>query len=208
MDDEVFLARLQDKLERITNRDVELRVVDDDPTFLEVDLEGVDSAGGSRPERVRLPRLRPHVPGVRRGVNQRRPAHRRVGVSHAAGPQLMSSPPPQPPDALKPWYYQGWFIVPTFVWWPCSAILFIRSPWHNGVVSGALSWAWIIVGGGWIFLRTQLRLQNGEPLLDPTLLALAAPGHLPDHRHASAVADPRPTTHPAHPRRRRVCRLR
>ena len=40
MDDDVFLARLQDKLERITNRDVELRVVDDDPTFLEVDLEG------------------------------------------------------------------------------------------------------------------------------------------------------------------------
>ena len=88
----------------------------------------------------------------------------------------MSSPPPQPPDALKPWYYQGWFIVPTFVWWPCSAILFIRSPWHNGVVSGALSWAWIIIGGGWIFLRTQFRIQNGEPLLDPTLLALAAPG--------------------------------
>ena len=88
----------------------------------------------------------------------------------------MSSPPPPPPDALKPWYYQGWFIVPTFVWWPCSAILFIRSPWHNGVVSGALSWAWLIIGGGWIFLRTQLRIQNGEPLLDPTLLALAAPG--------------------------------
>ena len=85
-------------------------------------------------------------------------------------------PPPVPPNALKPWYYQGWFIVPTFVWWPCSAVLFIRSPWHNGVVSGALSWAWVIVGGGWIFLRTQLRWQNGEPLIDPTLLALVAPG--------------------------------
>lgn len=85
-------------------------------------------------------------------------------------------PPPEPPDALKPWYYQGWFLVPTFVWWPCSAILFIRSPWHNGIVSGALSWAWIIIGGGWIFLRLQLRLQSGEPLLDPTLVALAAPG--------------------------------
>ncbi len=86
------------------------------------------------------------------------------------------SPPPVPPEALKPWYYQGWFLVPTFVWWPCSAILFIRSPWHDGVVSGALSWAWIIVGGGWIFLRTQFRVQNGQPLFDPTLLALAAPG--------------------------------
>ena len=88
-------------------------------------------------------------------------------------------PPPVPPEALKPWYYQSWFIVPTFVWWPCSAILFIRSPWHNGVVSGALSWAWLIIGGGWIFLRVQWRLRNGESLLeDPTLFALAAPGVL------------------------------
>ena len=86
------------------------------------------------------------------------------------------SPPPVPPDALKPWYYQGWFIVPTFVWWPCSALLFIRSPWHNGVVSGAVSWAWLIVGGGWIFLRTQIHWRNGEPLVDPTMIALAAPG--------------------------------
>lgn len=92
------------------------------------------------------------------------------------GYEPVASPPPVPPDALKPWYYQGWFLVPTFVWWPCSAILFIRSPWHNGVVGGALSWAWIIIGGGWIFLRTQFRWQNGDPLWDPTLLALAAPG--------------------------------
>ena len=97
------------------------------------------------------------------------------GTGNSA-PAPLPPPPPAPPDALKPWYYQGWFLVPTFVWWPCSAILFIRSPWHNGVVSGALSWAWIIIGGGWIFLRTQLRIQNGDPLLDPTLLALAAPG--------------------------------
>ena len=86
-------------------------------------------------------------------------------------------PPPAPPDALKPWYYQGWFLVPTFVWWPCSAILFIRSPWHNGIVSGALSWAWIIVGGGFIFLRMQYHWRNDEPaIVDPTLWALAAPG--------------------------------
>lgn len=86
--------------------------------------------------------------------------------------------PPVPPEALKPWYYQGWFLVPTFVWWPCSAILFIRSPWHNGWLSGALAWAWLIIGGGWVFLRMQYRLRNDAPLLDPTLLALAAPGVL------------------------------
>ena len=97
-------------------------------------------------------------------------------------------PPPVPPEALKPWYYQSWFIVPTFVWWPCSAILFIRSPWHNGVVSGALSWAWLIIGGGFIFLRLKdnldnrgnilLGLVNGQPQTDLTLLALATPGIL------------------------------
>ena len=104
------------------------------------------------------------------------PAHNREepAPAHDAAP----SEPPVPPDALKPWYYQSWFLVPTFVWWPCSAILFIRSPWHNGVVSGALSWAWIIIGGGWVFLRTQYRWRNDEPLLDPTLLALATPGLL------------------------------
>ena len=98
----------------------------------------------------------------------------------------LPEPPPEPPDALKPWYYQSWFIVPTFVWWPCSAILFIRSPWHNGVVSGALSWAWLIVGGGFVFLRLKDNLDNrGSPFLgfineqvqpDLTLLALIAPG--------------------------------
>lgn len=89
---------------------------------------------------------------------------------------LNPSPPPVPPDALKPWYYQGWFIVPTFVWWPCSAVLFIRSPWHNGVLSGALSWAWLIIGGGWLFLRAQFHWRNGESLIDPTMMALTAPG--------------------------------
>ena len=97
--------------------------------------------------------------------------------SHRPSPyEPLPPPPPVPPDALKPWYYQGWFIVPTFVWWPCSALLFIRSPWHNGVVSGALSWAWLIIGGGWIFLRSQIHWRNGESLVDPTMIALVAPG--------------------------------
>ncbi|MCY4417355.1 MAG: hypothetical protein OXE87_13755 [Chloroflexi bacterium] len=106
--------------------------------------------------------------------------------SLSSPPEPAPAPPPVPPDALKPWYYQGWFIVPTFVWWPSSAVLFIRSPWHNGVVSGALSWAWVIVGGGFIFLRLKdnldergnpfLGLINGEVQADLTLLALVAPG--------------------------------
>ena len=111
------------------------------------------------------------------GEHNDRPPSAPQSGGPTAGPsptEPVPGPPPVPPDALKPWYYQGWFLVPAFVWWPCSALLFIRSPWHNSVLSGALSWAWIIVGGGWIFLRTQYHLQNGEGLIDPTLVALAA----------------------------------
>ena len=39
MENNKFVARLHDKLERVTNRDVALSVNDDDPNFLEVDLE-------------------------------------------------------------------------------------------------------------------------------------------------------------------------
>jgi hypothetical protein len=40
MDDDQFVHRLKEKLERIADRDVDLRVDDDDPTRLEVDLDG------------------------------------------------------------------------------------------------------------------------------------------------------------------------
>ena len=39
MNSDRFITRLHNKLERITNRDVELSVKDDDPSYLEVDLE-------------------------------------------------------------------------------------------------------------------------------------------------------------------------
>jgi hypothetical protein len=39
MEDGQFVRRLKEKLERITDRDVEFRVDEEDPNFLEVDLE-------------------------------------------------------------------------------------------------------------------------------------------------------------------------
>ena len=39
MENNKFVARLHNKLERVTNRDVELLVNDDDPNYLEVNLE-------------------------------------------------------------------------------------------------------------------------------------------------------------------------
>ena len=41
MENNKFVSRLHNKLERVTNRDVEVAVNDADPNFLEVDLEAV-----------------------------------------------------------------------------------------------------------------------------------------------------------------------
>ena len=63
---------------------------------------------------------------------------------------------PPPPEDLRPWYYRNWFLIPAFVlgWpitpvsivWPLWAVLMLRSPWHNGIVSGALAWAMLMTG--------------------------------------------------------------
>ena len=58
----------------------------------------------------------------------------------------MAQERPPPPEALKPWYYQYWFLYPVIVFWPVWPVLIIRSPWHNGLVSGAVAWAMLIVG--------------------------------------------------------------
>ena len=64
----------------------------------------------------------------------------------------MNQEPPSPAEELKPWYYQYWFLYPVIVFWPVWAVLILRSPWHNGLVSGAVAWAMLFVGGyliGW-----------------------------------------------------------
>ena len=71
--------------------------------------------------------------------------------------------PSSPPQELKPWYYQEWFMFPTAVFWPLWAILILRSPWHNGLISGAVAWAMLIVGGYfiiWIQLIESRRLND------------------------------------------------
>ena len=55
-------------------------------------------------------------------------------------------PPSAPPEELKPWYYQYWFLYPSFMFWPVWSILILRSPWHNGLISGAIAWAALFVG--------------------------------------------------------------
>ncbi len=78
-----------------------------------------------------------------------------------------------PPDELKPWYYQYWFLHPMIVFWPLWPVLIIRSPWHNGLIMGGLAWAWLIIGGYLAFVRLQM---GGTVAL--STVAIAAPGLL------------------------------
>jgi hypothetical protein len=79
---------------------------------------------------------------------------------------LMSGERPSPPRELKPWYYQDWFLFPMFIFWPLWAVLILRSPWHNGFISGAIAWAMLIAGS---FLVAQ-RLRLGGTVAESTLI--------------------------------------
>ncbi len=86
-------------------------------------------------------------------------------------PKQEEGPAPGPPDELRPWYYQYWFLHPMIVFWPLWPVLIIRSPWHNGLIMGSLAWAWLIIGGYLAFVR----LQAGGTVALSTV-AIAAPG--------------------------------
>lgn len=59
---------------------------------------------------------------------------------------------PVPPDGLKPWYYQYWFLYPVIVFWPVWSVLILRSPWHDRLVPRALAWA-ILFSGAYLIGR-------------------------------------------------------
>lgn len=86
-------------------------------------------------------------------------------------PESREVSPPTPPEELKPWYYQYWFLYPTIIFWPLWPALIIRSPWHNGLVSGAIAWAMLIAGGYLVYLRMRM---GGTVAL--TTLMLIVPG--------------------------------
>ena len=59
------------------------------------------------------------------------------------------------------------------VFWPLWPVLIIRSHWHNGLIVGALAWAWLIIGGYLAFVRLQV---GGTVAL--STVAIVAPGLL------------------------------
>lgn len=80
------------------------------------------------------------------GANASQEPGQAPSSSSAPPPVPPTVPPPVPPEELKPWYYQYWFFYPTIVFWPLWPVLILRSPWHNGLVSGSLAWAMLISG--------------------------------------------------------------
>ena len=62
---------------------------------------------------------------------------------------------PPPPQELRPWYYQNLFLMVAFVLWLAWAVLIIRSPWHNGILSGGVAWAYLICGSVFVFKTVQ-----------------------------------------------------
>lgn len=78
-----------------------------------------------------------------------------------------------PPKELKPWYYQDWFLFPSFVFWPLWSILTIRSPWHNGFIAGALSWALLFMG---VYLLVYQALILGEGISRQGAVTFIIPG--------------------------------
>jgi len=80
----------------------------------------------------------------------------------------MSQEQSPPSNVRRPWYYQNWFLIPSFflgwpfafpfVLWPVWALLIIRSPWHTSLPIRALAWAMLITGA----ILVVLRFQAGE----------------------------------------------
>jgi len=95
----------------------------------------------------------------------------RTTLGWGSEPVDQGRPSPPPPE-LKPWYYQDWFLFPAFVFWPVWAVLVLRSPWHNGLISGAVAWAMLIVGA-YEIIWYQL-IQSGG--LQRLALTVAVPG--------------------------------
>ena len=87
---------------------------------------------------------------------------------------------PPPPQELRPWYYRYWFLILAFMlswplspyipWlWPVWAVLIIRSPWHNGIMSGGLAWALLLIGAYWLSILLSSNPSTALFLLMPGL---------------------------------------
>ncbi len=117
-------------------------------------------------------------------------------------PEPQAQPPP--PEQLKPWYYQYWFLYPAFMFWPVWSILILRSPWHNGLISGAIAWAALFVGSYALYTWgiggrdginallagniTPAALLAGQIILPGILLTLITQSHWLRHRRQILAA--------------------
>ena len=96
----------------------------------------------------------------------------------------MENEQPTPSGPERPWYYQNWFLIASFVmgWpigppfgvlWPVWGFLILRSPWHENPALKGLGWAMLAVGGFMYF-----RALTGSDGTAGIAIATLAPGLL------------------------------
>lgn len=122
----------------------------------------------------------------------------------------MNQEQPTPPNELRPWYYQYWFLYPMIVFWPLWPVLILRSPWHNNLISGAVAWAMLFMGGyliGWRQLYQNRELNDFTiTLIIPGLFLTVVTQILwfwDKKKVRQAAQQEKPPTAPAQPRRAR-----
>ena len=115
-------------------------------------------------------------------------------------PKEQQQPPPS--EDLRPWYYRNWFLIPAFVlgWpvipetsilWPLWSVLIIKSPWHNGILSGGLAWAMIMTGGYVLVSRAGSSPGATAALLLPGVaLTVLTQVHWSRYKHILRAATP------------------
>ena len=93
----------------------------------------------------------------------------------------MAQEQPTPPNLERPWYYQNWFLIASFImgWplgppfgvlWPVWAFLILRSPWHSHTLIKGLGWAMLAVGGVMFYRQMSSDVGRGIATLVPGIV--------------------------------------
>ena len=138
MNDQEFIDRIQEKIERLTGRDIELRIDEEDAGQLRVDFDSdvpVVVMGRNVFEYSGFARL---CTGIRRRLHPATARDTGDRVPDAAGQELVSglcvmasTPIKNLSDYPRPWFYRPEIYYGFFIFPPAWSVLTLRSPWHN-----------------------------------------------------------------------------
>ena len=159
MNDQDFIDRIQEKIERLTEREIELRIDEDDGGQLGVDF-GRDVPlvimGRKIFEYSGFARLCTEyaVASIREGGRFRRSSSRCCFpelslITRGSRTRMAAEPKQDLSEYPRPWFYRPEIYYGFIIFPPVWSILTLRSPWHSGegfrgIVVGGLAWFFII----------------------------------------------------------------